>query len=89
MGVTAWSAATTHSVPSGATCRGGRSRSARFRAATPQGSAPPPTGIVVLGVADRFGRRISFWHVTRYGLIVTVTVAVSVTYVRLHLLALV
>ncbi|MDX3583056.1 MULTISPECIES: hypothetical protein [Streptomyces] len=44
-----------------------------------------PTGIVVLGVADRFGRRISFWHVTRHGLVVTaLTVAASAAYVRLH-----
>lgn len=37
--------------------RGGRSHSARFRLATPQGSAPPPTGIVTLRVADRSAAR--------------------------------
>jgi Na+/H+ antiporter NhaD/arsenite permease-like protein len=37
--------------------------------------------VVVLGIAERSGRRISFWEFTRYGLVVTViTVALAMPY---------
>jgi Na+/H+ antiporter NhaD/arsenite permease-like protein len=41
--------------------------------------------VVVLGVADRAGRHISFWDFTKYGVIVTViTVAICVPYLYLR-----
>jgi Na+/H+ antiporter NhaD/arsenite permease-like protein len=41
--------------------------------------------VVVLGIAERSGHRISFWRFTRYGLIVaTLTIALSVPYVWLR-----
>jgi Na+/H+ antiporter NhaD/arsenite permease-like protein len=41
--------------------------------------------VVVLGIAERSGHRISFWRFTRYGLIVTVlTIGLSVPYVWLR-----
>ena len=41
--------------------------------------------VVVLGIAERAGHRISFWRFTRYGLLVaTVTIALSVPYVWLR-----
>ena len=41
--------------------------------------------VVMLGVAERAGQRISFWEFTRYGLIVTViTVAICVPYLYLR-----
>ncbi len=41
--------------------------------------------VVVLGIAERAGKKISFWEFTRYGLIVTViTVAVCVPYLWLR-----
>ncbi|MBX6723441.1 MAG: hypothetical protein IRY92_09435, partial [Dactylosporangium sp.] len=45
--------------------------------------------VVVLGLAERAGRRITFWQFTRYGLIVTaVTVALAVPYLWLRYFAL-
>ena len=42
--------------------------------------------VVVLGIAERAGSRISFWGFTKYGLIVTViTVAICVPYLYLRL----
>ncbi|GIE85638.1 ArsB/NhaD family transporter [Actinoplanes regularis] len=42
--------------------------------------------VVVLGIAERAGRPISFWQFTKYGLIVTViTVAICVPYLYLRL----
>jgi Na+/H+ antiporter NhaD/arsenite permease-like protein len=44
--------------------------------------------VVVLGMAERAGRRISFWEFTKYGLIVTVvTVALCVPYLWLRYFA--
>ncbi|WP_432838402.1 ArsB/NhaD family transporter [Dactylosporangium sp. CA-092794] len=44
--------------------------------------------VVILGLAERAGNRISFWQFTRYGLIVAgVTVAVCVPYLWLRYLA--
>jgi Na+/H+ antiporter NhaD/arsenite permease-like protein len=41
--------------------------------------------VVVLGLAERAGKRISFWQFTRYGLVVTVvTVALAVPYLWLR-----
>ena len=41
--------------------------------------------VVVLGIAERYGRKISFWEFTKYGLIVTViTVAICVPYLYLR-----
>jgi Na+/H+ antiporter NhaD/arsenite permease-like protein len=41
--------------------------------------------VVVLGIARRYGKPISFWEFTRYGLLVTaVTVAISIPYVLLR-----
>jgi Na+/H+ antiporter NhaD/arsenite permease-like protein len=43
--------------------------------------------VVVLGIAERAGRRISFWEFTRYGLVVTViTVALAMPYLWLRYL---
>ena len=37
--------------------------------------------VVVLGIAERAGKKISFWEFTKYGLIVTViTVAICMPY---------
>jgi Na+/H+ antiporter NhaD/arsenite permease-like protein len=45
--------------------------------------------VVVLGIAERAGHRITFWQFTKYGLIVTVvTVAVCVPYLWLRYFAL-
>lgn len=44
--------------------------------------------VVVLGIAERAGRRISFWEFTRYGLVVTViTIAIAMPYLWLRYLA--
>jgi len=44
--------------------------------------------VVILGVAERAGRRISFWQFTKYGLIVTVvTIALCVPYLWLRYFA--
>jgi Na+/H+ antiporter NhaD/arsenite permease-like protein len=44
--------------------------------------------VVVLGIAERAGRRISFWEFTRYGLVVAaVTVALAVPYLWLRYFA--
>jgi Na+/H+ antiporter NhaD/arsenite permease-like protein len=44
--------------------------------------------VVVLGLAERAGRRISFWEFTRYGLVVTaVTVTLSALYLWLRYFA--
>jgi Na+/H+ antiporter NhaD/arsenite permease-like protein len=44
--------------------------------------------VVVLGIADRAGHRISFWQFTRYGLIVAlVSVALAVPYLWLRFFA--
>jgi Na+/H+ antiporter NhaD/arsenite permease-like protein len=44
--------------------------------------------VVVLGIAERAGQRITFWQFTRYGLIVTVvTVALAVPYLWLRYFA--
>jgi Na+/H+ antiporter NhaD/arsenite permease-like protein len=44
--------------------------------------------VVVLGIAERAGHRISFWQFTRYGLVVTViTVALAMPYLWLRYLA--
>ncbi|HTJ36456.1 MAG TPA: hypothetical protein VL738_24830 [Dactylosporangium sp.] len=44
--------------------------------------------VVIFGLAERAGTRISFWQFTRYGLVVTaVTVAVCVPYLWLRYLA--
>jgi Na+/H+ antiporter NhaD/arsenite permease-like protein len=41
--------------------------------------------VVILGLAERAGRRISFWEFTKYGLIVTVvTIALSMPYLWLR-----
>ncbi len=41
--------------------------------------------VVVLGVAERVGYRISFWQFTKYGVLVTVvTVAICVPYLYLR-----
>jgi Na+/H+ antiporter NhaD/arsenite permease-like protein len=41
--------------------------------------------VVMLGLAERAGKRISFWEFTKYGLIVTViTIAISVPYLYLR-----
>jgi Na+/H+ antiporter NhaD/arsenite permease-like protein len=41
--------------------------------------------VVVLGLAERAGRRISFWEFTRYGLIVAgITVAICCPYLWLR-----
>ena len=43
--------------------------------------------VVVLGLAERGGRRISFWEFTKYGLVVTaVTIALAVPYLWLRYL---
>jgi Na+/H+ antiporter NhaD/arsenite permease-like protein len=43
--------------------------------------------VVVIGMAERAGRRISFWEFTRYGLVVTViTVAIAMPYLWLRYL---
>ncbi|HYN92728.1 MAG TPA: ArsB/NhaD family transporter [Pilimelia sp.] len=45
--------------------------------------------VVVLGIAERAGKRISFWEFTKYGLIVTVvTVGISMPYLWLRYFAL-
>jgi Na+/H+ antiporter NhaD/arsenite permease-like protein len=45
--------------------------------------------VVVLGIAERNGARISFWEFSKYGLIVTViTVAISSVYLWLRYFAL-
>lgn len=45
--------------------------------------------VVMLGLAARSGNRISFWHFTKYGLVVTaVTVAISALYLWLRYFAL-
>jgi Na+/H+ antiporter NhaD/arsenite permease-like protein len=44
--------------------------------------------VVVLGLAERAGRRISFWEFTRYGLVVTViTITIAMPYLWLRYLA--
>ncbi|HEX5995818.1 MAG TPA: hypothetical protein VFY84_11810, partial [Jiangellales bacterium] len=44
--------------------------------------------VVILGMAERAGRRISFWEFTRYGLVVTVvTIALCVPYLWLRYFA--
>jgi Na+/H+ antiporter NhaD/arsenite permease-like protein len=44
--------------------------------------------VIVLGLAERSGQRISFWQFTKYGLAVaTITVALSVPYLWLRYLA--
>jgi Na+/H+ antiporter NhaD/arsenite permease-like protein len=44
--------------------------------------------VVMLGLAERAGRRISFWEFTRYGLVVTViTVAIAMPYLWFRYLA--
>ncbi|HEY8474869.1 MAG TPA: ArsB/NhaD family transporter [Natronosporangium sp.] len=44
--------------------------------------------VVVLGMAERAGRRISFWEFTRYGLVVTViTIVLAMPYLWLRYLA--
>jgi Na+/H+ antiporter NhaD/arsenite permease-like protein len=41
--------------------------------------------VVVLGVAEQAGKKISFWQFTRYGLIITViTIAICVPYLYLR-----
>ena len=41
--------------------------------------------VVILGLAERAGRRISFWDFTKYGLVVAViTVALCVPYLWLR-----
>jgi Na+/H+ antiporter NhaD/arsenite permease-like protein len=45
--------------------------------------------VVILGLAERAGRRISFWQFTRYGLVVTgITIALCVPYLWLRYFAL-
>ena len=45
--------------------------------------------VVVLGIAERRGARISFWEFTKYGMIVTIiTIAVAAGYVWLRYFAL-
>lgn len=44
--------------------------------------------VVVLGIAERSGHRITFWEFTRYGLIVTLlSVALAVPYLWLRFFA--
>jgi di/tricarboxylate transporter len=66
---------------------GGRSRSGRTSAATPQRSAPAPTWSC--SVSPRAtGHPISFWQFTKYGIIVaTITIAISWPYVWLRYFA--
>jgi Na+/H+ antiporter NhaD/arsenite permease-like protein len=41
--------------------------------------------VVVLGIAERAGHRISFWQFTKYGLVVaTITIAISMPYLWLR-----
>lgn len=41
--------------------------------------------VVILGIAERAGRRISFWEFTKYGLVVTaITIAICMPYVWLR-----
>jgi Na+/H+ antiporter NhaD/arsenite permease-like protein len=43
--------------------------------------------VVILGLAERYGRPISFWEFTKYGLIVTVvTVTLTAPYLWLRYL---
>jgi Na+/H+ antiporter NhaD/arsenite permease-like protein len=45
--------------------------------------------VIVLGIAERAGKPISFWEFTRYGLVVTVvTVALAMPYLYLRYFAL-
>jgi Na+/H+ antiporter NhaD/arsenite permease-like protein len=45
--------------------------------------------VVVLGIAERAGKPITFWQFTKYGLVVTVvTVALTVPYLWLRYFAL-
>jgi Na+/H+ antiporter NhaD/arsenite permease-like protein len=45
--------------------------------------------VVILGLAERAGRRISFWEFTRYGLIVAaITIAIATPYLWLRYFAL-
>nr|WP_264085149.1 hypothetical protein [Kibdelosporangium phytohabitans] len=44
--------------------------------------------VVMLGVAERSGHRISFWQFTRYGLVVAfVTIVISMVYLWLRYFA--
>jgi len=44
--------------------------------------------VVILGMAERAGRRISFWEFTKYGLIITaVTITLCVPYLWLRYFA--
>jgi Na+/H+ antiporter NhaD/arsenite permease-like protein len=46
---------------------------------------PASANVVVLGLAERAGRPISFWQFTKYGLVVTaVTVGVATPYLWLR-----
>lgn len=46
--------------------------------------------VVVLGIAERSGQRISFWQFTKYGLVVTVvTIAIAAPYIWLRYFVLV
>jgi hypothetical protein len=48
----------------------------------------PSANVVVLGIAERAGKPITFWQFTRYGLVVTVvTVALAVPYLWLRYFA--
>jgi Na+/H+ antiporter NhaD/arsenite permease-like protein len=45
--------------------------------------------VVVIGIAERSGHRISFWEFTKYGLIVTaVTISIATLYLWLRYFAL-
>ncbi len=57
----------------------------RLRAQAYGGSS---ANVVVLGIAERAGHRISFWGFTKYGLIVTViSIAMAVPYLWLRFFA--
>ena len=66
---------------------GGPWPSAPTSAATPPRSAPAPTSSII-GIAARNGHPISFWHFTRYGVVVAlVTIAVAWLYLWLRYFA--
>ena len=49
---------------------------ARISAAIPR-SSPSSANVVVTGIAQREGHRISFWQFSRYGLVVTAVTAIA------------
>ncbi|GAA4997036.1 hypothetical protein GCM10023317_27060 [Actinopolymorpha pittospori] len=73
-------------IPGPARCCGGRWPSGADLGgnATAIGAS---ANVVMLGIAEKAGRPISFWEFTRYGLVVTaVTIALAVPYLWLRYL---